>query len=205
MKRYQDADRRRMGRRRGARDLRDGKSLSRRGLGAWCRARNAADVDRAVEAARKAFRAPLGAKISATRARRAAAQARRSHRRRGRPARRDRDARQRQADHRDARAAALHPAMVPLFRRPRGQDRGPRHPDRQARHDQLHARRAARRRRGDHAVELAADAGRPGSSRPRWPPATRWSGSRRNSRPSRRSNSDACSRRPASRRASSTS
>ena len=161
-----------------------------------------ADVDRAVDAAFKAFRAPSWAKISATRARRASAQARRSDRRRSRSAGGDRDTRQRQADHRDADAAPLHTAVVQLFRRPRGQDRRAGHSDRQARHDQLHPRRAARGRGGDHAVEFAVDARRPGSSRRLWPPAIRSSGSPRNSPRCRRSNSEACSRRPAFRPAS---
>ena len=56
------------------------------------------------------------------------------------------------------RAAALYPGMVLLFRRSGGQDRGRRPADRQAGHVHLHQARAAGRRRGDHAVELAAAA-----------------------------------------------
>ena len=59
---------------------------------------------------------------------------------------------------RDERADRVHGAVVPLLRRPRRQDRGLRPSDRQARHVQLHALRAAWRRRGHHSVELAAAA-----------------------------------------------
>ncbi len=52
----------------------------------------------------------------------------------------------------------VHGAVVPLLRRPRRQDRGRGHSDRQARHLQLHALRAARRRRRDRPVEFAAPA-----------------------------------------------
>ena len=161
-----------------------------------------ADVDRAVEAARKAFRAPSWAKISATA--------------RGALLRKLADLIAAEAD----RLAEIEtrdngklitemrtqlryiPQWFNYFGGPRGQDRGPGHPDRQARHDQLHPRRAARGRGGDHAVEFAADARRPGSSRRRSRPATRSSGSRPNSRRCRRSSSDACSRRRAFLRAS---
>ena len=73
-------------------------------------------------------------------------------------ARRNRGPRQREAARRDERADGVHGAVVPLLRRPRRQDRGLRPSDRQARHVQLHALRAARRRRGHHSVELAAAA-----------------------------------------------
>ena len=98
-------------------------------------------------------------KLTAVAARRAAAQARRSRSpSTSKRAGRDRSPRQRQAARRDERADRVHGAVVPLLRRPRRQDRRRGHPDRQARHLQLHALRAARRRRRDHPVELAAAA-----------------------------------------------
>ena len=71
----------------------------------------------------------------------------------------DRDHRQRQTDRRNARAVELHSAVVPLFRRPRRQNRRPRDSHRQAGRFQFHARGAAGRRRRHHAVEFAAAAG----------------------------------------------
>ena len=86
-----------------------------------------------------------------------------------RDARRDRDARQRQALRRDVGAAPLHPRVVPLLRRARGQDRGRRAADRQGGDVRLHQARAPRRRGRDHAVELPPDAplleARPGARR----------------------------------------
>ncbi len=93
------------------------------------------------------------------RARRASAPPRRTDRGRSGSPCGDRDHRQRQAHRRDARAAQIHSAVVSLLRRARGQDRRPRDPDRQAGRIQFHARRAAGRGRGDHAVEFAAAAG----------------------------------------------
>ena len=120
----------------------------------------AADVDRAVRAAHKAFTEGDWPKLNATQRGAllrklgdliaAASEA----------SRRDRGARQRQAHRRDGRADRVHGAVVLLLRRPRGQDRRRGHADRQGRHLQLHAPRAARRGRRDRAVELAAAADR---------------------------------------------
>ena len=55
-------------------------------------------------------------------------------------------------------AAAGDPGLALLLRRPRGQGRGPRHSARPHERPQLHAARAARRRRDHHPLELAGPA-----------------------------------------------
>ena len=108
-----------------------------------------------------------------------------------------RDRAERQALRRDARAGAHRAGLALLLRRPRRQDRGRGHPARPADHLQLHAARAARRRRRDHAVELADLHRHACRSRRRSPPATRSCSSRRRSRRPRRSSSRGSPRRPA--------
>ncbi len=68
----------------------------------------------------------------------------------------DRDLAERQAPQRDGAPGADRPRLALLLRRPRRQDRGQGHPARPHLGAQLHAPRAARRGRRDHAVELAA-------------------------------------------------
>ena len=115
------------------------------------------DVDHAVAAARAALDGDWG-RDDRLPARRADAQARRPDHRQRRTARPGRGPRQRQALPGDDRPAAGAGRLVPLLRRARRQDRGPGHPDRQAQLLRLHAPRAGRRGRGDHAVELPAAA-----------------------------------------------
>ena len=149
----------------------------------------AEDVDRAVRAAHRAFTS--GEWPTLTASRRGALLRRLGDliTERVEGAGRDRGPRQRQALRRDEHADGVHGAVVSLLRRPGRQDRRRGPPDRQARHVQLHALRAARRRRRDRAVELAAAADWRGSWRPRSPPATPSSSSRRSSPRRRRSSS----------------
>ena len=115
------------------------------------------DVDHAVAAARAALDGDWGAMTGFQRAA-LHAQARRPDHRQRRTPRPGRGPRQRQALPGDDRPAAGAGRLVPLLRGARRQDRGPGHPDRQAELLRLHAPRAGRRGRGDHAVELAAAA-----------------------------------------------
>ena len=73
------------------------------------------------------------------------------------------------------------------------------------RHRRLPLPRAARRRRPDHPVELPDPDGRRGSSRPRWPPATAWCIKPAEQTPCVDPEADGADRRPAARRACSTS
>ena len=118
----------------------------------------AADVDRAVRAAHKAFTSGEWPKLTASR--RGALLRRLGDliTERVEATGRDRSSRQRQAVRRDEHADGVHGAVVSLLRRPGRQDRRRGAADRQARHLQLHALRAARRHRRDRPVELAAAA-----------------------------------------------
>ena len=121
---------------------------------------DAADIDLAVKAARKAFDSGPLAQDGRPRPRPAHEQARRPDREEHRRAGRARDARQRQADQREPqRRPAAGDRLLPLLRRLGRQDPRPDDPD-PGQLLLLHPARAGRRRRADHPLELpAADGG----------------------------------------------
>ena len=121
---------------------------------------DAADIDLAVKAARKAFDSGPWREDGRPRPRPADEQARRPDREEHRRAGRARDARQRQADPREPqRRPAAGDRLLPLLRRLGRQDPRPDDPDpRQLL--LLHQARAGRRRRADHPLELPAADGR---------------------------------------------
>ncbi len=122
---------------------------------------NAADIDLAVKAARKAFdsNGPL-AQDGRPRSRPADEPARRPDRGAHRRAGRARDPRQRQADQREPqRRPPAGDRLLPLLRRLGRQDPRPDHPD-PGQLLLLHPARAGRRRRADHPLELPDADGR---------------------------------------------
>ena len=155
----------------------------------------AADVDRAVRRRARGSRRRHGAR-DRLRARQAAAPAGDAARARRRAARRARDPRQRQAPARDARPGGGAPRLVLLLRRAAEKIGGDGHPDRQAELPRLHAARAGRRRRRDHARGTPRCCCSAGSSRRRSRRAARSSPSRRSTRRSPRSSSPSSSTRP---------
>ena len=121
---------------------------------------DAADIDLAVKAARKAFDSGPWRKMDARDRGRLDEQARRPDRVAHRRAGRARNARQRQADQREPqRRPAAGDRLLPLLRRLGRQDPRPDDPDPRPLF-LLHQARAGRRRRADHPLELPDADGR---------------------------------------------
>ena len=100
----------------------------------------------------------------------------------------------RQAPAREPRRDRVDRGLLRLLRGDRPRRRGPGDQPGGAQPVQLRGEGALRRRRPDRALELPAAAALAGSSRPRWPPATRWSPSPASGRRFRRCGSCAPSR-----------